>query len=152
MPSSIDGRDGDDESNVHVARRGPASQVQVPEPMNHEWIWIEDGQFNNQKTSARIIGLNLKHMWLDAWDSWKDVSYEHRLTLFERFKCYFQWEEKWNTDILRYWEKCIAGKFPDLLNRVRMDTKEAARIQGFQVGDDFSVLEDFKPSWIRSET
>ncbi|XP_076924188.1 uncharacterized protein LOC143586547 [Bidens hawaiensis] len=83
MPSPID---GDDESTIHVARRGRASQVQVPELINREWIWIEDGEFSNQATSIQIIGLNLKHMWFDTWDSWKDVSYEHRMKLFECFK------------------------------------------------------------------
>jgi hypothetical protein len=45
-PDAIEGSDGEDESTFHdaPARRGPASQVQVPEPMNREWIWIEDGE------------------------------------------------------------------------------------------------------------
>ncbi|KAD4179982.1 hypothetical protein E3N88_28573 [Mikania micrantha] len=153
LPSSIEGNDDDDESTFHGAhtRRGHASQVQVPEPMNREWIWIEDGEFSNQEASTRIIGVILKAMWNGPWDSWRDVSNEDRKRLFERFQSYFQWEAKWNASICRHWDKCIARKFPDLLRRVRNEAKETARKQGLEVGDDMSVLIDFKPPWIRTD-
>ncbi|KAD4385297.1 hypothetical protein E3N88_25465 [Mikania micrantha] len=143
----------DDESIFHDAhtRRGHASQVQVPEPINREWIWIEDGEFNNQEKATRIIGVILKAMWNGPWDSWRDVPNEDRTRLFERFQGYFQWEEKWNVPICRHWEKCIAGKFPDFLRKVRNEAKETARKQGLLVGDDMLVLIDFKPPWIRTE-
>ncbi|KAD6454699.1 hypothetical protein E3N88_09405 [Mikania micrantha] len=136
LPSFIEGND--DESIFHGAhtRRGHASQVQVPEPINREWIWIEDGEFNNQEKATRIIGVILKAMWNGSWDSWRDVPNEDRTRLFERFQGYFQWEEKWNVPICRHWEKCIAGKFPDFLRRVRNEAKETARKQGLLVGDD----------------
>ncbi|KAL8265315.1 hypothetical protein R6Q59_023445 [Mikania micrantha] len=148
LPSSIEGNDDDDdESTFHSAhtRRGHASQVQVPEPMNREWIWIEDGEFSNQEASTRIIGVILKAMWNGPWDSWRDVSNE------DRKQFYFQWEEKWNASICRHWDKCIARKFPDLLRRVRNEAKETTRKQGLEVGDDMSVVVDFKPPWIRTD-
>ncbi|KAD6454759.1 hypothetical protein E3N88_09465 [Mikania micrantha] len=153
LPSFIEGNDDDDESTFHGAhtRRGHASQVQVPEPINREWIWIEDGEFSNQEKSTRIIGVILKAMWNGPWDSWRDVPNEDRTRLFERFQGYFQWEEKWNVPICMHWEKCIAGKFPDFLRRVRNEAKETARKQGLLVGDDMLVLIDCKPPWIRTE-
>ncbi|KAL8246245.1 hypothetical protein R6Q59_007461 [Mikania micrantha] len=137
--------DDDDESTFHGAhtRRGHASQVQVLEPINREWIWIEDG--DNQEKSTRIIGVILKAMWNGPWDSWRDVPNEDRTRLFERFHGYLQWEEKWNVPICRHWEKCIAGKFPDFLRRVRNEAKETTRKQGLLVGDDMLVLIDYKP-------
>ncbi|KAL8218130.1 hypothetical protein R6Q57_021503 [Mikania cordata] len=60
------------------ARRGCASQVQVPEPMNREWIWIEHGEFSNQEKSTGIIGVILKAMRNGLPDSWRDVSNEDR--------------------------------------------------------------------------
>ncbi|KAD7477732.1 hypothetical protein E3N88_00868 [Mikania micrantha] len=116
--------DDDDESTFHGAhtRRGHASQVQVLEPINREWIWIEDG--DNQEKSTRIIGVILKAMWNGPWDSWRDVPNEDRTRLFERFHGYLQWEEKWNVPICRHWEKCIAGKFPDFLRRAKILGRE----------------------------
>ncbi|MFS7955848.1 hypothetical protein Hanom_Chr07g00647551 [Helianthus anomalus] len=37
---------GDDESSFHVApaRRGSASQAQVLEPINRNWIWVVEGE------------------------------------------------------------------------------------------------------------
>ncbi|KAD4585348.1 hypothetical protein E3N88_22949 [Mikania micrantha] len=133
LPSFIEGNDDDDdESTFHGAhtRRGHASQVQVPEPINREWIWIEDGEFSNQEKATRIIGVILKAMWNGPWDSWRDVPNEDRTRLFERFQ---------------------ACKFPDFLRRVRNEAKETARKQGLLVGDDMLVLIDYKPPWIRTE-
>ncbi|XP_022038986.1 uncharacterized protein LOC110941631 isoform X1 [Helianthus annuus] len=122
MSSPIEeGSDGDDVSSCRVAstKRGGSSQVQVPEPVNREWIYIIDGEFSNQITATRIIGVNLKGMWSGPWKSWKDVPNEDKKRLFERFHCYFQWEEKWNGEIYSCWEQCIAGKIPDLLCRAK---------------------------------
>ncbi|KAF5810515.1 hypothetical protein HanXRQr2_Chr04g0170411 [Helianthus annuus] len=85
--SPIEGSD-DDESTFRVgpARRGCASQVQVPEPINREWIYIKDGEFSNQGTSTRIIGSILRALWSGPWDSWRDVPNEHKRRLFERFQ------------------------------------------------------------------
>ncbi|MFS7919942.1 hypothetical protein Hanom_Chr03g00218561 [Helianthus anomalus] len=85
--SPIQGSD-DDESTFRVgpARRGCASQVQVPEPINREWIYNKDGEFSNQGTSTRIIGSILRALWSGPWDSWKDVPNEHKRLLFERFQ------------------------------------------------------------------
>ncbi|KAK1440340.1 hypothetical protein QVD17_06165 [Tagetes erecta] len=143
----------DDESTFHVAptRRGRASQVQVPEPVNREWIWIEDGEFSNQKACTRIIGTILRALWSGPWESWRNVSTKDKMRLFERFQCYFQWDESWNAEIHKTFEKCIAGKFPDLLGRVRDEAEAMAIYQGFLVEDDMSVLIDFKPPWIRIE-
>ncbi|KAJ0801691.1 hypothetical protein HanPI659440_Chr03g0120051 [Helianthus annuus] len=82
------------------------------------------------------------------WESWKDVPNEDKKRLFERF----QWEEKWNGEIYSCWERCIAGKIPDLLCRVRDQAKETARSKDVQVEDDMSDLTDFKPPWIKTET
>ncbi|KAK9080500.1 hypothetical protein SSX86_000258 [Deinandra increscens subsp. villosa] len=152
----IEGSDDDiddDESTLHVAtkRRGEASQVQVPEPMNRDWIWIKDGEFNNQGTSTRIIGVSLKAMWNGPWDSWRDVPNEDKKRLWERFKSYYQWDKKWDTQIYSCWEKCIAVKFPSLLKTVRNHAKATARSKGLEVNDDMSVLIEFKPPWIRSQ-
>ncbi|MFS7966928.1 hypothetical protein Hanom_Chr09g00779751 [Helianthus anomalus] len=57
-------------------------------------------------------------MWPGPWESWKDVPYEDKNWLFERFHCYFQWEEKWNGVIYSCWERRIAGKILYLLCRV----------------------------------
>ncbi|KAJ0478773.1 putative transposase, Ptta/En/Spm, plant [Helianthus annuus] len=155
MSSPIEeGSDGDDVSSCRVAstKRGGSSQVQVPEPVNREWIYIIDGEFSNQITATRIIGVNLKGMWSGPWKSWKDVPNEDKKRLFERFHCYFQWEEKWNGEIYSCWEQCIAGKIPDLLGRVRDQAKETAKSKDVLVEDDMSVLTDFKPPWIKTET
>ncbi|MFS7925191.1 hypothetical protein Hanom_Chr04g00281671 [Helianthus anomalus] len=46
MNSPTESSAGDDDSAIHVAptRRGSASHVQVPEPINHEWIWVVYGE------------------------------------------------------------------------------------------------------------
>ncbi|KAM0021868.1 hypothetical protein Hdeb2414_s0023g00622071 [Helianthus debilis subsp. tardiflorus] len=91
-------------------------------------------------------------MWSGPWESWKDVPNEDKKRLFKRFHCYFQWEEKWNGEIYSCWERCIAGKIPDLLCRVRDQAKETARSKDVLVEDDMSVLTDFKPPLIKTET
>ncbi|KAJ0560997.1 hypothetical protein HanHA300_Chr06g0217811 [Helianthus annuus] len=144
---------GDDESAFHVApaRRGTASQAQVPEPINHDWIWVLEGEFSNQGTATWTISSNLVSLWSGPWDSWRDVPNKHRTRLFERFQMYYHWEEKNHAQIHRCWEKCIAGKFPTLLRNVRNEAKAKAKEQGKNVGDDMTDLIDFKPTWIRSE-
>ncbi|MFS7937111.1 hypothetical protein Hanom_Chr05g00423771 [Helianthus anomalus] len=148
-----DNDDDDDDSTFPAApaRRGCASQVQVPEPINREWIYIKNGEFSNQGTSTRIIGSNLRALWSGPWDSWRDVPTEHKTRMFERFQSYFQWEERCDAEIRRFWEKCIAGKFPNMLKTVRNKAKKRAREQGLQVGNDMSVLLKFKPAWIRTD-
>ncbi|KAL9991702.1 hypothetical protein Hdeb2414_s1268g01001671 [Helianthus debilis subsp. tardiflorus] len=111
-----------------------------------------ESKFSNQITATRIIGVNLKGMWSGPWESWKDVPNEDKKRLFKRFHCYFQWEEKWNGEIYSCWERCIAGKIPDLLCRVRDQAKETARSKDVLVEDDMSVLTDFKPPLIKTET
>ncbi|KAI7733983.1 hypothetical protein M8C21_032136, partial [Ambrosia artemisiifolia] len=104
MNSPIESSAGDDESTFHVApvRRGSASQVQVPEPIN-----------------------------------------QSRLDLDCRRRMHFQWEKKHNAQIYRYREKFIA---------VRDVAKAIAEQKHIEVGDDMSVLINFKPPWIKSET
>ncbi|KAL8241535.1 hypothetical protein R6Q59_014889 [Mikania micrantha] len=150
----VDGSVADDEStyNFASARRGSAAQVQVPEPINRDWIRVVEGEFSNQGKATRIIGQNLKSLWSGPWDSWRDVPIENKTQLYERFKLYFQWDEKDNGNIFRCWERCISSKFPNLLRRVRDTAKCTARLQGVQVEDDLSVLIDFKPPWIRTDT
>ncbi|KAF5758109.1 hypothetical protein HanXRQr2_Chr16g0725561 [Helianthus annuus] len=88
MNSPIESSAGDDESAFHVApaRRGSASQAQVPEPINRDWIWVVEGEFSNQGTATRTISSNLISLWSGPWDSWRDVPNEHRTRLFERFQ------------------------------------------------------------------
>ncbi|KAJ0880966.1 putative transposase, Ptta/En/Spm, plant [Helianthus annuus] len=149
MNSPTESSADDDDSAIHVAttRRGSASHVQVPEPINREWIWVVDGEFSNQGTATRVILSNLISLWSGPWESWRHVPNEHKTRLFERF----QWEDKWNARIHRCWEKCIAGKFPNLLRNVRNDAKATAKEKGKNVGEDMTDLIDFKPAWIRSE-
>ncbi|MFS7971585.1 hypothetical protein Hanom_Chr09g00834601 [Helianthus anomalus] len=106
MSSHIE--DGDDVSSVHVTstRRGSASQLQVLEPKNREWIYIQDGKFSNQTRSTRVYWSKSKEYVDGPWESWKDIPNEDKKRLFERF----QWEEKWNVEIYMCWERCIAGK------------------------------------------
>ncbi|KAM0035749.1 putative transposase, Ptta/En/Spm, plant [Helianthus debilis subsp. tardiflorus] len=146
--------DGDDVSSVHVTstKRGSASQFQVPKPKHREWIYIQDGEFSNQIRSTRVIGVNLKSMWNGPWENWKDIPNEDKKRLFERFQCYFQWEEKWNGEIYMCWERRIVGKIPNMLSRVRDATKAIAIRKGVQVEDDMSGLVDFKPPWVKMET
>ncbi|KAJ0957864.1 hypothetical protein HanPSC8_Chr01g0032661 [Helianthus annuus] len=88
MNSPIESSAGDDELTIHVApmRRGSTSHVQVPEPINREWIWVVEGElvhmycffmyiknvtnmvsysllsfcrFGNQGTATRVILSNL---------------------------------------------------------------------------------------------
>ncbi|KAJ0623861.1 hypothetical protein HanIR_Chr01g0036881 [Helianthus annuus] len=47
------------------------------------------------------------------------------------------------------WEKCIAGKFPNLLRNVRNDAKATMIEKGKNVGEDMTDLIDFKLPWIR---
>ncbi|MFS7966926.1 hypothetical protein Hanom_Chr09g00779731 [Helianthus anomalus] len=136
MSSPIEDSNGDDVSSCRVASTewGGSSQLQVPEPVNREWFYIIDGEFSNQIKSTRIIRVNLKGMWPGPWESWKDVPYEDKKWLFERFH---------NGVIYSCWEQCIAGKIPYLLCRVRDQGKETARSKNVQVEDDMSVLTDF---------
>ncbi|KAJ0496627.1 putative transposase, Ptta/En/Spm, plant [Helianthus annuus] len=90
-------------------------------------------------------------MWSGPWQGWGDVPKEDRDRLFERFQCYFQWEKKWNAKIHSCWEKCIAGKFVDMLSRARNGAIAMATKRGLKVGDDTSVLHDFKPALMRIE-
>ncbi|KAM0016175.1 hypothetical protein Hdeb2414_s0014g00426611 [Helianthus debilis subsp. tardiflorus] len=88
MSSHIEDGDGDDVSSIHVTstRRGSASQLQVPEPKNREWIYIQDGEFSNQTRSTRVTGVNLESMWNGPWESRKDIPNEDKRRLFERFQ------------------------------------------------------------------
>ncbi|MFS8004022.1 hypothetical protein Hanom_Chr13g01220731 [Helianthus anomalus] len=65
MNSPTESSVGDDDSAIHVAptRRGSASHVQVPEPINREWIWVVDGEFSNQGTATWVILSNLISLW-----------------------------------------------------------------------------------------
>ncbi|KAM0053261.1 hypothetical protein Hdeb2414_s0007g00257751 [Helianthus debilis subsp. tardiflorus] len=57
MNSPTESSAGDDDSAIHVAptRWGSASHVQVPEPINREWIWVVDGECIS---SGRINGMH----------------------------------------------------------------------------------------------
>ncbi|MFS7954370.1 putative transposase, Ptta/En/Spm, plant [Helianthus anomalus] len=64
---------------------------------------------------------------------------------------YFQWVERCDAEIRRFWDKCIAGKFPNMLKTVRNKAEKIATKQGLQVGNNMSVLLMFKPAWIRTD-
>ncbi|KAK1411411.1 hypothetical protein QVD17_37960 [Tagetes erecta] len=85
MSSPIEGSD-DESTFIALKRRGQTFQGQLPEPMNHEWIWIKDGEISNQKKSTRLIRSILKSMWNGPWESWRDVPIEDRTRLFEHFQ------------------------------------------------------------------
>ncbi|KAK1424862.1 hypothetical protein QVD17_20202 [Tagetes erecta] len=108
---SDDSSDEDDESVAHVVvRRGPASQVQQPDPINREWITIVYDEFSNQKRATRTIKANLEAMWSGPWETWKDVPKEDRQRLFERFQGYYQWEKNWDAKVHRCWNRINARK------------------------------------------
>ncbi|KAK1410918.1 hypothetical protein QVD17_37460 [Tagetes erecta] len=150
---SDDSSDEDDESVAHVVvRRGPASQVQQPDPINREWITIVYDEFSNQKRATRTIKANFEAMWSGPWETWKDVPKEDRQRLFERFQGYYQWEKNWDAKVHRCWNRINARKLSGMLRRVRKGAISIATKKGLEVGDDLSVLLDFKPPWIDSES
>ncbi|MFS7976737.1 putative transposase, Ptta/En/Spm, plant [Helianthus anomalus] len=59
---------------------------------------------------------------------------------------------EWKSQIHSCWEKCIKGKFPDLLKRAREKAKALACEEGIEVGDDLTRIIPFKPFWINQES
>ncbi|KAJ0887375.1 hypothetical protein HanRHA438_Chr09g0390071 [Helianthus annuus] len=92
-------------------------------------------KFNDHDKVSRTIGSNLKSMWSGPWKGWKDVPSHHRERLFERFQ-----------------EKCIKGKFPDLLKRARDKAKALAIQEGAKVENDLTPILLFKPLWMSQES
>ncbi|MFS7997416.1 hypothetical protein Hanom_Chr12g01141521 [Helianthus anomalus] len=63
--------------------------------------------------------------WSGPWQGWGDVPKEDRDRLFEQF------HKKWNAKIHSCLEKCIAGKFANMLSRDRNGATAMATIKGF---------------------
>ncbi|KAI7749194.1 hypothetical protein M8C21_028249, partial [Ambrosia artemisiifolia] len=66
-------------------------------------------------------------------------------------QCY-RWEDKSESLIYSCWEKCIKGKFPDLLKRAWDNAKTLANQEGVELGNDLTPLLPFKPLWISQES
>ncbi|MFS7900451.1 putative transposase, Ptta/En/Spm, plant [Helianthus anomalus] len=98
--------------------------------------------FNDHDKVSQTIGSNLKSMWSGPWKGWKDVPSHHRECLFERFQ----------SSIHSCWEKCIKGKFPDLLKRDRDKAKALAIQEGAEVENDLTPFLPFKPLWMSQES
>ncbi|KAI7741254.1 hypothetical protein M8C21_027700 [Ambrosia artemisiifolia] len=90
-------------------------------------------------------------MWSGLWQGWKDVPSHHRKRLFERFQQYYRWEDKSESLIYSCWEKCIKGKFHDLLKRARDKAKTLADQEDIELGNDLTPILPFKPLWISQE-
>ncbi|KAJ0542204.1 putative transposase, Ptta/En/Spm, plant [Helianthus annuus] len=144
--------DGDNDEWVVTVGCGPVLPAPLPTPENRIVLWVEKNQFNNHDDVSRTIRSNLKAMWLGPWQGWKDVPSHHHERLFERFQQYYQWKDEWKSQIHSCWEKCIKGKFPDLLKRAREKAKALACEEGIEVGDDLTRIIPFKPFWINQES
>ncbi|KAD7479061.1 hypothetical protein E3N88_02197 [Mikania micrantha] len=97
-------------SHVSLLMRGPAAQVQVPDPINREWLWVVHHQFSNQKKATGVILSILKSMWNGPWerwkDSWKDKSKRNSSNRREKLGRDISWEEIWRQS------HCKKGKRP----------------------------------------
>ncbi|MFS8029996.1 putative transposase, Ptta/En/Spm, plant [Helianthus anomalus] len=109
-------------------------------------------RFNDHDKVSRTIGSNLKSMWSGPWKGWKDVPSHHRERLFERFQQYYRWEDNSKSSIHSCGEKCIKGKFPDLLKRARDKAKALAIQEGAEVENDLTPILPFKPLWMSQES
>ncbi|XP_076895421.1 uncharacterized protein LOC143548037 [Bidens hawaiensis] len=142
----------DDEDEPIAIGRGAVVPPPIPTPENRIWIWVENDEFNIQNRVSRTIGSILKLMWSGGWIGWKDVPIFHRDRMFERFQKYYQWEDEENHSIHSCWERCIKGKFPNLLGKARKFAKTRALKKGIEVGKYWSVIIPFKPQWISQDS
>ncbi|XP_076896703.1 uncharacterized protein LOC143549774 [Bidens hawaiensis] len=91
-------------------------------------------------------------MWSGGWQGWKDVPIFHRERMFERFQKYYQWEAEEKDSVHSCWERCIKGKFPNLLSKARKFAKTRTLQKGIKVGKDWGVTIPFKPQWISQDS
>ncbi|KAI7728947.1 hypothetical protein M8C21_003286 [Ambrosia artemisiifolia] len=144
--------DNEVDEPVIVVGRGPVVPAPLPTPENRTWIWVEDDEFNIHNPVSRTIGSILKAMWSGPWQGWKDVPSNHRERMFERFEQYYQWKDDQKSAIHCCWERCIKGKFPDLLLRARNKAKKLASHENIVVGNDMTRILPYKPQWISQDS
>ncbi|KAK1413061.1 hypothetical protein QVD17_34787 [Tagetes erecta] len=148
---SDDDEDDDDETIGATRRRGPVLPDAIPTRENRVKIWVEHDEFNIQGSVSRTISSILQSMWSGPWQGWKDVSSYHRERMFERFENYYQWDVEWKPLVRSCWEKCLKGKFADVLKRARNNAKALATKEGIDVRNNMNAILPFKPIWMGQE-
>ncbi|KAI7751223.1 hypothetical protein M8C21_021292 [Ambrosia artemisiifolia] len=130
--------DNEVDEPVIVVGRGPVVPAPLPTPENRTWIWVEDDEFNIDNPVSQTIGSILKAMWSSPWQGWKDQ--------------YYQWKDDQKSVIHFCWERCIKGKFPDLLKRARDKVKTLESQEGIVVRNDMTRILPFKPLWVSQDS